>query len=202
MSDRTDVRPPGVQTPTTDGPVCVNAVSPEKVRAQLAGVPQQPAAQAVDRPIPFTPTPAAERLPRLVTVTVRGVPASIECSSDLYHYGPQTARSPTRSVRTPPRSTPWPTSCPRTRGEPAPHGRGDGLPHPRQHREDRLPRHGCCRTGGRSSAGGRGLLAVAESQPRAARLRLQQDAEFPNLAPTAVVEVHALKEPAEDGGQE
>ncbi|MFJ1995701.1 DUF6907 domain-containing protein [Streptomyces asiaticus] len=64
----------------------LSAITAAKVRAQLGGIPQQPAVEtvdqaqdAVDQPIPFLLTEAAEQLPRKVTVSVRGQKATIDC---------------------------------------------------------------------------------------------------------------------------
>ncbi|MDX3229385.1 DUF6907 domain-containing protein [Streptomyces sp. ME19-01-6] len=63
------------------------AVTSAKVRAVLAGVPQQPTTEqvdrwdATDRPIPFSLTSAAEQLPRRATVSVRGVLVDVQCPS-------------------------------------------------------------------------------------------------------------------------
>ncbi|WP_438494125.1 DUF6907 domain-containing protein [Streptomyces asiaticus] len=63
----------------------LNQVSSGKIRAALAGIPQQPTAETVDQaqdaadqPIPFLLTEAAEQLPGKVTVYVRGVPVTID----------------------------------------------------------------------------------------------------------------------------
>lgn len=66
MKDRTDVRPEGAQTSTTDSPVRASAVSSARVRAALVGVPQQPT------------TEQADRRPGKVTFFVRGVPLTVD----------------------------------------------------------------------------------------------------------------------------
>lgn len=70
---------------TTESTNHLSQVTSARVRAALAGVPQQPTTEQVnrvqdstDQPIPFSLTPAAEQLPGKVTVSVRGVPVTID----------------------------------------------------------------------------------------------------------------------------
>ncbi|MEU1908134.1 DUF6907 domain-containing protein [Streptomyces hygroscopicus] len=86
MSDRIDVRPEGARTANINPA----ALSSGKIRAALAGIPQQPTREKADQPA------------RTVTVTVRGTETIVDCPawcvvdhstvrlvdlSDLYHEG-------------------------------------------------------------------------------------------------------------------